>query len=86
MRERKCEGCSGRGVRTPALPSCRIDGAPRAWIVVERCDSCERFDDDYAAALSLYEAAGWFQCRDGGWHALADSRSRRHCRSDTGRI
>lgn len=28
------------------------------------------------AALSLFAIAGWFQCDDGGWHILADIKSR----------
>jgi hypothetical protein len=81
-----CEGCDGHGVRVPALPSCHIRGARRPWIVVERCDTCECFSDDLSAALSLYEVAGWFQCCAGGWHALADSRSRQRGWQDTSRI
>ena len=57
-------------------PSCIIKACRALWIVVERCDTCERFADDVAAALSQFTIAGWFQCDDGGWHALADSGSR----------
>jgi hypothetical protein len=64
-------------VREPAVPSCRIDGAKRPWIVVERCDTCERFKDDLAAALSLFRVAGWFECRSGSFHALANAQTRR---------
>ena len=46
-------------------------------MIIERCDSCERFEDDLAAALSRYSTAGWFQCEDGGWHALAEPTSLR---------
>lgn len=77
MKRLRCKGCDGCGVRASAQPSCRIDGAKRPWIVVERCDACEQFQDDLAAALSLFRVAGWFQCYSGGFHALADRRTRR---------
>jgi hypothetical protein len=77
MTRRKCDGCNGNGVRAPALPSCRIDGAEHPWIVVERCDTCERFEDDLSAALSLFRVAGWHRCRSGGMHALANVHSKR---------
>ena len=64
-------------MRAPATPSCKVPGQKPPWIVVERCDLCECFEDDFVAALSLYKIAGWFQCCDGGWHVLADIRSRR---------
>jgi hypothetical protein len=72
-----CKGCDGRGVRASALPSCQIDAARPPWIVVERCDTCERFTDDLAAALSLYRIAGWFPCISGSFHALANRRTKR---------
>lgn len=73
--KKRCEGCGGSGVRAPSNPSCAIDGKPRAWIVVERCDTCERFEDDLVAALSSFSLAGWFRCENGGLHVLADPRS-----------
>jgi hypothetical protein len=77
MSRRQCEGCDGRGVRAPASPSCKIDAARGRWTVVERCDTCERFADDLAAAHSLFRIAGWFECRNGALHALANVRTRR---------
>lgn len=71
-RKQRCEACKGRGVFAPALPSCGIEAAKLPWIVVERCDSCDQFDDDVAAALSLFRVAGWFQCQSGFFHALAN--------------
>jgi hypothetical protein len=68
MTRRKCDGCNGNGVRAPALPSCRIDGAEHP---------CERFEDDLSAALSLFRVAGWHRCRSGGMHALANVHSKR---------
>lgn len=73
-REDQCQACRGSGIRAPAHPSCKIAGNRWPWIVVERCDTCERFADDLQAALTDYAVAGWFRCVDGGWHALADSR------------
>lgn len=72
----RCEGCDGSGIRAPAVPSCRVRAWRERWIVVERCDTCERFSDDLAAALVRYRVAGWFGCESGGEHALADSRTR----------
>ena len=74
---RSCEGCNGDGIRAPAIPACKIPGLDLPWIVVERCDACDRFNNDLDAALSRYNLAGWFRCADGGWHALANLRSRR---------
>jgi hypothetical protein len=76
LRRRLCEGCGGSGVRAPAVPSCRISARRGPWIVVERCDSCELYSDDLAAALACFLVAGWFRCSSGGEHALADSRTR----------
>lgn len=77
MKRRKCEACGGRGIFAPARPSCRIAGETATWIIVERCDSCDAFEDDLAAALSLYRVAGWFPCQSGALHALANRRTRR---------
>jgi hypothetical protein len=70
-----CPACAGSGLFSPAVPSCTIKACRARWIVVERCDACEQFVDDLAAALSRFNVAGWFQCDSGGWHALADSGS-----------
>ncbi|HWB47374.1 MAG TPA: hypothetical protein VG900_18235, partial [Hyphomicrobiaceae bacterium] len=61
-------------VRAPASPSCRIDAAKAPSIVVDRYDTCEQFEDDMAAALSIYRSAELFRCHSGGLHALADCR------------
>jgi hypothetical protein len=73
----RCPACGGSGVLMPALPSCDIPALRRPWFVVERCDTCERFSDDLAAASTRYTIAGWFRCANGGEHALVDGRSRR---------
>jgi hypothetical protein len=77
QRMRACVACSGAGVLDPAMPSCDLPPFGPGWILVERCDACERFSDDLAAARSRYTVAGWFQCRRGGWHAVAASNSKR---------
>ena len=71
-----CQSCGGIGLFAPAVPSCDIPGKRAAWIVVERCDTCERYANDVAAALARFGIAGWFRCNDGGWHALARRDSR----------
>jgi hypothetical protein len=65
----KCDGCGGSGIRVPAVPSCRISLSQNQTIV-ERCDSCERFPDDLAAARTLYADAMWIICKNGGRHAV----------------
>ena len=72
-----CEGCGGTGLRLPATPSCEIQGPDHPWICVEKCDTCDRFEDDLAGALTKFCVAGWFRCASGGEHVLADSASRR---------
>lgn len=76
-RTRTCNVCGGTGTLAPAVPSCVVPGKRRPWIVVERCDACEQYSNDLAAAISRYAVAAWVQCRNGGWHALANSRTRR---------
>lgn len=68
----KCSACGGRGLLAPTMPSCKIPSLKDPWIVVEKCDSCDRFADDLVAGLSKFEVVGWFLCADGGYHALAD--------------
>jgi hypothetical protein len=67
-----CEGCMGTGVRVPATPSCTIETDERL-IVIERCDLCERFEDDYTAACSVYSDVRLVQCLNGGLHAVTAS-------------
>lgn len=80
MHRRKCRMCGGRGAFVPALPACKIDAIRTHWIVVERCDACERYEDDLDAALAFFRVAGWFKCANGGEHALADTRTVPHSR------
>jgi hypothetical protein len=72
-----CDGCQDRGVRFPCAPSCSIPALKKQWIVVEKCDSCDRFPDDLSAALAFFRVAGWFLCSDGGEHVLVDRRTRK---------
>jgi len=76
-RQHKCGACGGNGVLFPCHPACRIPGLTRAWIVVEKCDSCDKFADDLSAALGSFEVAGWFLCADGGEHVLAHTQTQR---------
>ena len=79
----RCDACHGRGVFFPSIPSCSIPGLEDPWIVVERCDSCEKFPDDLSAALRFFRVAGWFPCQSGGEHALADARTQKGVRGHT---
>jgi hypothetical protein len=75
----ECPACSGKGMFVPAIPSCHIQALKPPWIVVEKCDTCDKFKDDLSAALTEFSIAGWFLCTDGGYHALVDTRSKTHC-------
>lgn len=66
-----CEGCDGTGIRSPAEPSCQITALISSWTVVERCDCCEKFTDDAAAAREIFCTVRWIECEGGGWHAIA---------------
>ena len=72
----KCSVCGGIGLLAPAIPSCRIPALKYPWIVVEKCDSCDTFADDLSAGVSQFKVVGWFLCTDGGYHALADFRTK----------
>jgi len=76
-RKHKCYACNGSGALFPCEPSCHISALRHPWIVVEKCDSCDRFPDDLSAAMTYFRIAGWFLCTDSGEHALADARTRR---------
>ncbi len=74
-KKQKCYICNGTGLLAPTIPSCKITALKYPWIVVEKCDTCDKFDDDLLAGSSKFKIIGWFLCSDGGYHALADSRS-----------
>jgi hypothetical protein len=66
-----CEGCDGSGIRFPAHPSCDLSKVIKdTEKVVERCDACELFYDDLAAAEALSSSARIVRCADGGEHAV----------------
>ncbi len=66
-----CEGCDGGGVRCPAGPSCSfVPGDVAGRVLVEKCDSCDRFADDLAAAQTVFSEARWVTCTQGGQHAI----------------
>ena len=66
---KRCAGCPGHGVRCPATPSPRLPGL-RGWTVVERCDMCDRYPNDLAAAAALFQTVKWVICANGGLHAV----------------
>jgi len=70
MRATFCEGCDGSGIRAPAEPLCIIANLPPGWMVVERCDSCMRYENDLHAASQLDNRARWITCENGGSHAI----------------
>ena len=74
---KRCRACGGSGVLAPAVPSCKIRARKEPWVVVEKCDVCEQYVNDLAAASSLFQVAGWFACENGAEHALANRRSAR---------
>jgi hypothetical protein len=65
-----CEGCDGSGIRCPAIPSCAMDVDINGWVIVERCDSCEIYPNDIAAAHVHFREAKWIVCKNGGAHAV----------------
>lgn len=53
-----CEGCDGSGIR-PFADNNKFIAPPNGFVVVERCDICERFDNDLAAAKAFGTSAIW---------------------------
>jgi hypothetical protein len=80
--QRTCDACEGRGVRFPCAPSCIIPALKGPWIVIEKCDACDRFPDDLSAALTFFRVAGSFLCAEKGEHVLADRRTRKDSRKE----
>ncbi len=71
-----CEGCDGSGIRDPSTPSCSLH-LPQGWHVLERCDTCQRFPSDMAAARQRYGDHLWsVVCDDGGWHIVVPDPAR----------
>lgn len=73
-----CEECKGTGIRDPSNPSC-IVVVPEGWHVIERCDACEWYDDDFDAARAYYEDNSVMEvyCTDGGSHVAVQPAGRR---------
>jgi hypothetical protein len=72
--------CGNTGIHSDALadPSRFAPGViPAGWYMVERCDSCEKFSDDGAAAGHLYSEHRMVQALDGFHHEIANPASRR---------
>jgi hypothetical protein len=40
------------------------------WVLVEKCDTCDRCPDDLAAAERVFCEAKWVACAQGGQHAV----------------
>jgi hypothetical protein len=38
---------------------------------------CERYPDDFAAGLALFEVVKWVTCLEGRWHVVAHGRPKR---------
>ncbi len=59
MNDEACDGCDGSGIR----PDSTQHGGPvpDGFVAVERCDTCQRFDDDLAAAKAWGTDASEFQ-------------------------
>jgi hypothetical protein len=72
-----CDCCGGTGIRYPAEPSCKLPDLPPGWFVVERCDLCDRYPDDLAAAQVVCEESMWVRCESGGDHAIGGPRGGR---------
>lgn len=55
-RKSKCWGCDGSGIRVGATAHSGLP-VPRGYTVIERCDSCNKFRSD-AAAAHAYSRGG----------------------------
>ncbi len=72
----QCETCNGPGIVSSAYPSCKLlvtaEELNGDWVVVERCDDCQRFIDDMNAATHFYEECVAVDCENGkDTHVLA---------------
>jgi len=47
--ENQCEGCDGSGIRPNSTNHSGVE-IPKEFIVVERCDYCEKYESDQEAA------------------------------------
>lgn len=46
---KKCDGCDGTGIRPNSTNHSGVD-IPDGYVVIERCDTCEKYEGDLAAA------------------------------------
>ncbi len=72
----ECEGCDGVGIRDHSEPSCALE-IPDGWHVVERCDACDKFANDVAAAHAFYREMRTLACSHTGEHVLVREASKR---------
>lgn len=45
----ECEGCDGSGIRPNSTNASSVE-IPEGYVVVERCDYCEKYEGDFEAA------------------------------------
>ena len=72
-----CEGCDGSGIRpwsNMQLPAGHAGPPPEGFVIVERCDTCDKFKDDLAAAQAWGDEARW-QEGNGTSQAIAKPRT-----------
>lgn len=76
-----CSACGGKGLFSPANPSCKLE-LLKGETLVERCDACEKFRNDLDAARSLSSGPGcscrWVRCANGGTHAVIKSKGSKY--------
>ena len=59
-KRKKCEGCDGSGIRPYANLGREHKGPPpKGYIAVEKCDTCDKYPDDLAAAKAWGDDAHW---------------------------
>lgn len=75
-----CEGCDGSGIRCPAEPSCAMPDLSLGSVIVERCDYCQQYPDDLAAAEVVCDDPTLIRCESGGVHAVGRLVSTWHSR------
>ena len=63
-----CDGCDGSGIRPDATP--HAGPPPEGFVVIEKCDTCDKFADDLAAAQTWGTDARW-QEGNGTMNAIA---------------
>ena len=61
-----CDTCDGSGIRACG-PG---DSIPEGFEIIERCDACDLFEDDVAAAAAWGTEAQWFD-GESGTYAIA---------------